>query len=574
MKKLKKYIQQLPLLLGFLMLLSLAACKKAKQDFEYDNRLITDARKSSSLRIINLGGYSQVVMDGDTLTTTRYLLPTDPIGTVLPGTKYFPENGGKLGSTWNVPQSLLKNGRARFFTKMGGLNAPTDQLTIDLQEDPAQGMDYYLLATERVSAGEPKFLKIPRAVSSPSDPAKFKIRVLNLSSTVELSDMENLVGPMSLSWADGTPVSTTTNNILPGQYSDYIELPYTTAQLKVLTPTGIQVPGATKMPIFPATSTLSSARGWPPEDTHLTFSAFKSFAPGGIYTIVIAPYNFTIPYLNGNPGEHVSGYQNAITIMNDSSEPVNVTYARVQAVNTLPGIDGVKITMNGSALGDALAYTGHTDYQNYVTGSYTIEARDAAGNILASNQMSLDANTNFTLWLHPDANGKAAISAVANDLSRVIPGNTATDDATYVSNKLDYPFSIRFLNLCPDLPYVTFTKDNGQSFLHTFNKNAAAVNSLKPGVFPTEAPYIQIDADNIPYKIMAFRSAPGVIPGSWASDIPVLTGQDLIARPALYVRGGLPNHEPGIYTIALVGSTSASAPEDQKAKMIILKHTK
>jgi hypothetical protein len=54
----------------------------------------------------------------------------------------------------------------------------------------------------------------------------------------------------------------------------------------------------------------------------------------------------------------------------------------------------------------------------------------------------------------------------------------------------------------------------------------------------------------------------------------VLTGQHLIARPELYVRGGLPNHEPGIYTIALVGSTSASAPANQKAKMIILKHTK
>lgn len=574
MKKLKKYIQQLPLLLGFLMLLSLAACKKAKQDFEYDNRLITDARKSSSLRIINLGGYSQVEMDGEKLTSTKYLLPTDPIGTVLPGTKYFPENGGQLGSTWNVPQSLLKNGRARFFTAMGGPNSPTDQLTIDLQEDPAQSMDYYLLATERVSAGEPKYLRIPREVSSPSDPAKFKIRVLNLSSTVELSDMENLVGPMSLAWADGTPVSTKTNNILPGQYSDYIELPYTTAQLKILTPEGIQVPGTTRMLIFPATSTLTSVRGWPPEDTRLTFSAFKSFAPGGIYTIVIAPYSFKIPYLNGNPGEEVSNYQNAIRIMNDISEPVNITYARVQAVNALPGADGVKITMNGSVLGNALAYTGHTDYQNYVTGTYTIEAKDIAGNVLASNQLMLDANTNFTLWLHPDANGKAAISAVANDLSRVIPGTTATDDATYVRNKLDYPFSIRFLNLCPDLPYVTFTKDNGQSFLHPFNKNPTAVNNLKPGVFPTEAPYIQIDADHIPYKIMAFRSAPGIVPGNWASDIPVLTGQDLIARPALYVRGDLPNHEPGIYTIALVGSTIASAPADQKAKMIILKHTK
>lgn len=574
MKKLTKYIQQLPLFLGFLILLGLGSCKKEKHDFEYDNRLITDARKSSSLRIVNLGGYGQVVMDGDTLTNNRYLLPTDPISTVVSGTKYFPENGGKLGPTWSIPQSLLKNGKARFFTEIGGYNAPADKLTIDLEEDAKQAMDYYLLATERTAGGLPKYLKIPRAVSAPSDPTKFKVRVFNLSSSVDVGDMEDLVGPMSLVWADGTPVSGKTNNILPGQYSDYIELSYTTAQLKVLTPAGIQVPGTTKMPIFPATSTLTSARGWPPEDTRLTFTAFKSFAPGGIYTIVIAPYNFNIPYLIGNPGEQVSGYQNAITILNDTSEPLNVTYARVQAVNTLTGTNGVKITMNGNALGNALAYTEHTDYQNYITGPYTIEAKDASGNVLASNQLKLDPNTNFTLWLHPDANGKATISAVANDLSRVIPGTTATDDATYLRNKLDYPFSIRFLNLCHDVPYVTFTKDNGQSFLHSFNKNPAAVNNLTPGIFTTEAPYIQIDQDNIPYKIMAFRSTPGVVPGSWASDIPVLTGQDLIARPELYVRGGLPNHEPGIYTIALVGSTSASAPADQKAKMIILKHTK
>lgn len=574
MKKLKKHLLQWPLLIGFLTLLGLSACKKAKQDFEYDNRMITDARKNSSLRIVNLGGYGQVIVDGDTLTSTKYLLPTDPISTVLPGTKYFPETGGKLGSTWTIPQSLLKNGKAHLVTEIGGFDAPADKLTIDLEEEAAQAADYYLLTTPRIAGGVPKYLKVPRSVSAPTDPTKFKVRLLNLSSTIEVSDMENLVGPMSLAWADGTKVNDRTNNILPGNYSEYIELPYTTAQLKVLTPAGIQVPGTTRMLIFPATSTLTSARGWPPEDTRLTFSAFKSFAPGGVYTIVIAPYNFKVPYMIGNPGEAVSGYQNAITIMNDISEPLNVTYARVQAVNALPGINGVKISMNGNALGSALDYTGHTDYQNYITGNYRIEAKDANGTLLASNQLKLDANTNFTLWLHPDASGKVSISAVANDLSRVIPGTDATDDATYVRNKLDYPFSIRFLNLCPDMPYVTFTKDNGQSFLFSFNRNPAAVNNLRPGVFPTEAPYVQIDPDNVPYKIMAFRSAPGIVPGSRASDVPVLTGRNLIARPDLYVRGGLPNHEPGIYTIALVGSTNALAPAAQKAKMIILKHTK
>lgn len=574
MKILNRYIQQLPAFMGLLMLLVLSACKKEKLDFEYDNRVITDARKSSSIRIVNLGGYGQVIMNGDTLTNFKYVDPASPTVPVLPGTKYFPENGS-LGTTWNVPQSLLKGGKANFKAIIGGFNVIAQLINLDLQET-SQATDYYLQQSETI-AGQTvtKYLQLPRDVSAPADPTKFKVRILNLTANISTSgNMENLVGPLSLTWADGTSVSTKTNNIAPGQYSEYIELPYTTAQFKVLTAAGTQVPGVGSGPFFPLTSTLTSARGWPPEDSHLTFSVFKSFAPGGIYTIVVSPNNFTVPYIIGNPGESVKDYQNASRIINDISEPLNNTYARVQAFNALPGVNDVKITMNGKNLGSALAYANHTEYESYVIGKYTIEARNAAGNVLATNEVTLDANTNFTLWLYPDANGKATISPVANDLSRVVPGVNADDDATYVRNKLDYPFSIRFLNLCPDVPNLTFTKDNGQSFLHTYNRNPAAVNNLKPGIFPTEAPYIQLDYDELPYKIQAFRSQPNVVPGSWASDIPVLTGKDLIARPALYVRGDQPNHEPGIYTIALIGSTNASAPAAQKAKMIILKHTK
>lgn len=556
------------------MVLALSTCKKNKKDFGYDNRVITDTRKSSSLRIVNLGGYSQVIMDGDTLTSFKFADPTAPTVPVLPGTKYFPESGS-LGSTWSIPQSLLKGGKAHAQIETGGFNVLVQKLGIDVQENASQGVDYYLQTSDsRNSPTIPQYIMVPRDIAAPADPTKFKVRILNLSAIVNRTSMENLVGPLSLTWADGTPVSDKTNNIALGKYSEYVELPYTTAQLKVLTNAGIQVPGVTSNSIFPATSTLTSARGWPPEDTRLTFAAFKSFVPGGVYTIVVAPYYFNIPYLNGNPGESLKDYQSAIRIITDVSEPVNVTYARVQAVNTLPGVNGVKITMNGQPLGNALAFTDHTDYQNFITGNYTIEAKDASGAVLATNHMSLDANSNFTLWLHPDANGKATVSPVANDLSRVIAGTNAGDDATYVRNRLDYPFSIRFLNLCPDVPYLTFTKDNGQSFMSNYNLNAAAVNNLAPGIFPTEAPYIQLDYDNVAYKILAYRSQPNVIPGSWANDIPSLSGKYLIARPALYVRGGLPNHEPGIYTIALVGSTKATAPADQKARMIILKHTK
>jgi len=573
MKMSKKNIQQLSVLLGMCIVMTLSACKKEKVDFAYDNRPVTDVRKNSSLRVVNLAGFNQVLLEGDTLTNYQIILPTDPVTTVPRATLYFPESG-MLSSTWSVPQSLLKNGKAAMQVETWAYNKPNDKLSLQLEEDASQPMDYYLRPIQRFGGNVPEFVRIPRDVTAPSDPRKFKVRILNLSQRVENSDMENLTGPMSLTWADGTPVDPRTSNIPEGQYSEYVELPYTTAQLKVLTPAGIQVPGITNELIFPATSTLNMPVGWPPEDSNLTFAAFRNYAPGGVYTIVVSPYSFKIPYLNGNPGEVADGFQDAVRIINDISEPLNTTYGRVQAVNALPGVNEVSITINGQVMGGRLAYTAHTEYQEYIVGRQVAEAKDANGKVLATAEFQLDPNTNFTLWLHPDANGRNTITAVANNLSSIVPGTDATDDGTYLRNKLELPFSIRFLNLCPDIPYLTFTTNNGQAFPSLFSYDASAVNNLRPGVVPIVAPYVQLRYEQSAYEVMAFRSSAGVVPGAWASDIPVLTGKELIARPELYVRNGLPNHEPGIYTIALVGSTKPSAPAGQKAKMIILKHTK
>ncbi|PYF75204.1 DUF4397 domain-containing protein [Pedobacter nutrimenti] len=573
MKKLKRFITYLPLNLGFCVLLAFSACKKDKQDFSYDNRDVTDARKNSLVRVINLGSFNQVVMGNDTLTNYVVRTTTEPLK-IYPGTKYFPSSG-RLGSTWNIPQELLKSGKTRFMTEDISQYGVLDRLSFDIQEDVGQPLDYYALISDRNGAAPvQKFIKIPRSIASPSDPAKFKIRILNLSSTVAKNAMENLVGPMSLTWADGTPVSDKTSNIQPGQFSDYVELSYTTAQFKVLTASGIQVPGVFSDLILPASSTLPGGSSWPPVNTNLTYTPFKTYMPGGVYTIVISPYYFRVPMLNSNPGDETKDYQNGVRIINDISEPLNMTYARVQAVNALPAQGAIQVTMNGKPLGAALEYASHTDYQEYIVGTYDVEAKDAKGNVLAGTRLKLDPNNNFTLWLYPDADGKAKIVAVPNDLSNMIPRTDATDDGTFSRYKLDYPFGLRFLNLCPDIPYATFTKDNGQVFLDRYNTNPNAVNNLRPGIFPVEYPYIQILQDEVPYKIMTYRSAPAIVPGSWASDVPVLTGKDLIARPELYVRGGLPNHEPGIYTIALIGTTKTSAPAGQKAKMIIVKHTK
>ncbi|WP_237028582.1 DUF4397 domain-containing protein [Pedobacter steynii] len=557
MKELKKYLL-------FFLMLAIIGCKKDKTDFQSDNRKVTDARKNSSVRLVNLAGYNQLQLNGDTLTNYVVRAPNDPMTGQYPGTLYFPDNG-RLGTTWFIPQNLLDKGAAKVLVETKVYNPIENPLELEVREEFQQGTDYYLLPTPASGVtGQPSFIKIPRSVASPANPANFKVRILNLSAKVlPDQEMEDLLGPMSLTWADGTAVSDKTSNILPGQYSEYIELPYGTAQLKVLTQNGIQVPGGGPDVLEASTSTIFG--------TTLTYAPVKTYAPGGIYTIVVAAREFDIPYRSGNPGETVKGYQNSFRIINDISEPLNLTYGRVQAVNAVPGTSGMKVLINGKVLDAPINYTAHTAYQSLVVGGYTVEAVDVSGAVLATKNFQLDANTNFSFWVHPDANGKTTISAVANDLSGTFV-REAGDDASSSRFTQEFPFSIRFLNLCPDVPYLTLTTDNAQAFSSVYGFNTVAVNNLRPGIAPTNSPYIRPYQDARAYQIMAFRSSPSVVPGTWASDIPVLTGRSLIARPELYVRGELPNHEAGFYTIALVGRTKATASE--KAKMIIVKHSK
>lgn len=562
MKVLNKYIKR-PLALSLLVLLSFSACKKDKLDMDYDNRKVTDARRNSTVRVVNLAGYNQAIVNGDTLTNYVVRDPNGGMSESYPGTLYFKDNG-RLGTTWTIPQDLFVNGALTLKSQEINFNGsgPASEFMVKEEQQP---VDYYMLTT--LLTGQPAYLQVPRAVSAASDPSKFKIRILNLASNVNPSDgVEDLRGPLSLAWADGTAVSTTTSNIQPGQYSDYIELPYGAAQFKVLTAQGFQVSALTSEVIKADNSTLEYA-------SNLTYAPIKTYFPGGVYTIVISAQLTTIPYPGTTTGETIKVNQNGFRIINDISDPANLTYSRLQAVNAMPGMEGVKVTVNGQVLGTPMSYTGHTNYQAFITGTYKVEALNASGAKLAETELKLEANKNFSLWLFPDVNGNPVIQPVANDLSGTYFSG-GTDDASSGYLKKAFPFNIRFLNFCPDFPYLTVTANDGADFSGFFPVNPAAVNNLMPGVSPINAPYLSVRQESDAYQFMAFRSTPAIIPVVWAKDIPVLDGQNLIARPELYVRTGLPNHEPGIYTIALVGSTKANAPAAQKAKMIILKHNK
>ncbi len=384
---------------------------------------------------------------------------------------------------------------------------------------------------------------------------------------------EDLRGAVSLSFADGTPVSEKTNNISTGSpVSEYIELPYGTYQFKVLTADGRQIPSPSSslqdrgLTMFdPPTSTIAQRLS---VSTHLVYAPIGVYQPGGIYTIVVTPQRFN--YFTNEMDEESFAFQNSFQVINDNSPAANLAYCRMQGVNAF-STEAISFKANGKPAGSSLVFGIAGDYVALVNGTYKIEATDASGKVLASTEQVLRPAQNYTAWLYPNTDGSSRLLVVANDLSGTwYNGNS--DDGTFDRFQFDHYFYKRFLNLSPDNPYITFTMGNGQPAQGVGDNAKSGVN-LQPGVPVFEKPYVRSGRTAPVYEIMAYRSSPDIVPGTWADDIPVLSSQDLIARKALYTNAGrvLPAQEPGVYTVALIGRSGNGAP---KAKMMIVKHNK
>lgn len=565
------------------MLSCITACRKDKDDQIPDNRRTTVNRAPSATRIVNMGGYQDVVANGVKLTSYVYRSPNDPDAFKFTGTAYFPEDG-RLGSTWQIPQDLFgTNGIALLKFDADRANGSLPELSIE--DDYSHPKDYYLPLGQHVAEGQPDYVIIERGIAQPSRPDHFKVRILNLCAK-PMEDIisprgpvEDLTGPVSLAYADGTLVSGKTTNITVSQrVSEYIELPYGAYQFRILTADGRQIPGAAALSsenslIDPPTSTIGLARSGAVVSGALTFAPVISYQPGGIYTIVISPYNFS--YLASAEEERSGAIQNGFRVITDVSPPPNTTYFRLQGVNVLSGGEAVSFRVNGNMVINNLTYGQASPYGNYIQGSTKIEAVNAAGTVLATAEHVLRPGQNYTAWLYPDAAGGVKMLLVANDLSGQLvaagPVNNGSNSGpVFKQVREDFMFDRRFLNLSPDIPYITFTFGNGQS------AGPSAVN-LQPGVPVTEQPYIRGGSlYYLPYEMMAYRSAPDVVPGAWAKDIAVLSSDRFVARRELYEAVGreLPSQEPGIFTIALIGHTGNTAPAAEKAKMIIVKHNR
>lgn len=571
-----------------------SSCKKDKINFERDTKIEQITENLSGTRIIDLFGYDHVIANGDSLTNfVAPIHPSDPAYKAdhykFPGTKYFPQDGRlgnswwglenfdmKVGGIWQVPAVLFGTDHTLNLTLQNidyGGN-PYEQASFAIGQENNKNMDYYVV-NPAVMDGKSDYLMVDRDETEPKS-GHFKIRIINLA--YHFGPRSNFNGPfedhygsISLAYADGRPVSNTTSNIDPvKKVSEYIEVPYGTYQFKVLSQKGREIAAATgdmtNRIIDPPSSSMPRTIFDP---SYIVYAPIQTYQPGGIYTIVVNP--FGCEFFKNEFNFTDFQYQNSFKIIVDKKPLVNHSFARVQAVNALPE-QTVNFRLNGQTLSENLAYAAISAYQIKPVSKYQIEAVDQNGKVLAQMERNFDARMNYTVWLYPTPEGPAKIVVTSNDLSGDLHTGTSEENASFDYLHFPMPFSKRFLNLCPDIPYLTITGNNGQVL--GGKKDDVALYNLKPGQAPERFPYTWGDWKSKDYEILAYRSSPQVTPGVWANDIKILTNDHFIARKELYTSSSktVPFHEPGIYTVALIGRTGSNVPQVFKAKMIVIKH--
>ena len=569
------------LLLG---MITLAACSKLKVDQRSGNNPTETQMTASTVRLVNLAGFTDLIVNGQKLTI---FVPPFPDGTPRnpAPTPYFPTTG-TLGTTYFIPEQFLDAGDSATVQEEAAYNSGNSVYTFSgptfgVKETYNNPTDYYEIFSRTAGATSgttyyDSLVVIPRAVSPAADPTHILVRLVNLSSA---PDDAGLTGPMSLSYADGEHVSASTDNIAPHSWSNYVELPYGSYQFKVLTAQNAQVAGVpvnTLTPLLVADqfTTVLSGMG-------LTYAPIQTFQPGGVYTIVVSVNN-GYQYSYGGFGGSLNDQYNTYRIITDVNPPVNLTYSRLQAANAVPDTS-LTVLVDGSPLGSSLAYDSSSAYQSFVTGTHQISVQDGTGKELVTKTVNLLGNTNFTIWIFPSGSGVDFLMAQNNlggerNETYNADGSDPSSSTTYNS----FPFMVRFLNFCPDLPYVTFTQANGALFVDGVASTALAAQNLPFGgqLSSTLVPF-PYASTNGPVslgglgEIQVYQSQPSVVPGDWLRDIPSLPVSAFISMPASFYPAGLPGFgEPGVYTVALTGRYGAGVPAGQEAKLIIIKHTK
>jgi hypothetical protein len=449
----------------------------------------------------------------------------------------------------------------------------------------------------------------PRAVSV-SDPAKFKIRILNLSHGLSATppaynSQDNPLagnGTVSLCYANSLPVNaTTTSRIAPGMASDYIELPYGTYQFRVFDENSVLVPGHNDVHKGLNYGGNYSAKASPGDNYpsfQLVYTPIRTYLPGGIYTLVV----FDDQYVDAGTGNTVSVLQPAYQVISDNKPPANTSYSNIQWANALPGATKLNLQIDEVSLPGPLDFGNSSGYASFSYGQHSLTLKDNSNNTLASQSFFLPAMANYTVWAYADAGNKPQLSFVSNEMD--FTNNGAQPGS-------DFNFACRFVNFCPDAPFVTFTANNygiysnvptdDANFLinggptvpvkvfenlpfaapildtaYLMPPNPIGLSDNSKYTFPAVAPDNGNGYLNHPfyplYRINAFVSqayptviVPGdPIPGLYPIDLPFLI------NPSIYPTNK-PNSDAGVFTVALIGRIGAK-DASQGIRLMCIKH--
>lgn len=591
-------------------LLLTMGCMKKKVDSQIPFLDVT-GKTPSSIRIFNFNNGApdgtqgiDVSVNNVPLTNYHTVGTSGNSGTVL-GLSIFPAGewiSNENGSPFTIPTSLLdKDGKAHIV-----ITSARTKIDTVLTDDVAHPKDYYLLTD-----GSMKVLD--RDNLPPTQNGYFKIRIINMGDQFGSQVGLDLGGPVSLTYSDGSEVNALLNNVARGAASPYIELPYGSYQFKLFISNGGTIDVEKQMAEFPQSpyfdpcnTALKTQQGMTPR--------VRTYKAGGVYTILVG-YNFLDDFINCDYQSHGT-YFNGYRVLTEQDPGVNYTFAIMQAVNALPG-KKVSIQVDGKALGGTLDYIGAAETTKalipptdiFVQGNHKITLVDDANKILAQKSIRLYPADHYTLWAYEQPDGTPALIFEANEMtgwlysSVFIPitGQEMPDDGTNGTPRREqykYAWESRFLNLCPDQPYITFTNDY-QLFVpeiggkgDTMRYHEAYVNlpsGLQPqgnvSLFydtqfssPTVSNATNFNFSLFPKLIRAYQSRPGTapqVPGAVLPDIaPLNTTQTFIANDHLYTMEQFHVPETGVYTVALVGRTATNASPAEKARIIAIKHNK
>ena len=580
----KKFL--LPLLLGAL----LQSCLKSKQE-NIIPPLSTVNTAPSSIRLFNLSASAlDIEVNNYPLTSFASNLSTGEtaLGQTLFPTGVWPSSPN--GTPVTLPQVLLdKNNQAHvhILSRTGiGQQTPILIDTI-LQNDPAQPKDYYITDNNT-------HLIVQNQNNTPPVQAQdFKIRIINLGAP---GDPLNLYGSVTLTYADGTPVSPATTGVAPGVTGNYVELPYGANEFKLFLSGGAQIDVTRQLAELPLHPNYDPCGSKPPQEA--IFPQLRTYKPGGVYSLVITTNLFNYWACNSGRTSEVGVFLNAYRVITELTPGNNITFARMQGVNALQ-TGPLTFQVDGQPLGNALGFGQAGDYSIFVQGSHQISVLDAGGKTLVQKSITLYPYDNYALWAYPDPDGTPDLDFASVDMTGYAylsrPNNsTGYDDGTSGSLRIlqvPYAWETRFLNLAPDQPYATFTNDSvlltaGQTAGDSTIYAASCVN-MAPGFMPAVNPYVAYSLPYVapqdanpqiqgsmrpPAVIRAYSSSPGPeveIPGTLLTQVaPMYGSKGFVANPALYTNGLLPLGEPGAYTLALIGKVSSGA------QLIVIKHNK